>query len=88
MTHQEIIDLIHREVKPALGCTEPIAVALAVAHNHPTGHLTPSREDKSLTCRLLEAGKVLNIRLIEHLIVGIGANNKPDYYSFHDNGLV
>lgn len=31
MTHQEIIDLIHREVKPALGCTEPIAVALAVA---------------------------------------------------------
>ena len=67
---------------------EKNAVALAVAHNHPTGHLTPSREDKSLTCRLLDAGKVLNIRLIEHLIVGIGANNKPDYYSFHDNGLV
>lgn len=67
---------------------EKNAVYVAVAHNHPTGHLKPSIEDKNLTCRILEAGKTLNIQLIEHLIVGIDENNRPDYYSFHDNGLV
>ena len=67
---------------------EKNAVYIAVAHNHPTGHLNPSREDKNLTCRILEAGKILNIELIDHIIVGIGENNRPDYYSFHDNGLV
>ena len=67
---------------------EKNAVYIAVAHNHPTGHLNPSKEDKTLTCRILEAGKVLNINLIEHIIVGIDGNNRPDYYSFHDNGLV
>ena len=67
---------------------EKNAVYIAVAHNHPTGHLNPSREDKNLTCRILEAGKILNIELIDHIIVGIGENNRPGYYSFHDNGLV
>ena len=67
---------------------EKNAVFVAVAHNHPTGHLNPSKEDKYLTCRILDAGKILNIHLIEHIIVGIDDNNNPDYYSFHDNGLV
>ncbi len=67
---------------------EKNAVFVAVAHNHPTGHLTPSKEDKTLTCKILEAGKILDIKLIEHIIVGIDGNNRPDYYSFHDNGLV
>ena len=67
---------------------EKNAVYVAVAHNHPTGHLNPSKEDKHLTCRILDAGKILNINLIEHIIVGIDDNNNPDYYSFHDNGLV
>lgn len=67
---------------------EKNAVYVAVAHNHPTGHLRPSTEDKNLTCRILDAGKILNIQLIEHIIVGIDANNHPDYYSFHDNGLI
>jgi len=67
---------------------EKNAVAIAVAHNHPTGHLTPSREDKTLTCRILEAGKILNIRLVDHIIVGIDDKNRADYYSFRDNELI
>ena len=67
---------------------EKNAVSIAVVHNHPSGILQPSREDKTLTCRILDAGKLLNIKLIEHLIVGIDENNHPDYYSFHDNGLI
>ena len=67
---------------------EKNAVAIAVAHNHPTGLVTPSKADKHLTCRILEAGKVLDIKLIDHIIVGIGENNRPDYYSFRDNGII
>lgn len=67
---------------------EKNAVSIAVAHNHPTGQLNPSSQDKNLTCRILEAGKVLSITLIDHIIVGIGDDCRPNYYSFHDNGLV
>lgn len=64
------------------------ALYISVAHNHPTGHLNPSKEDKMLTTRILEAGKMLNIPLVDHLIVGISDNGVPSYYSFHDNGLL
>lgn len=61
---------------------------IAVAHNHPSGNLQPSSMDKSLTKKIAEAGKLLNITLTDHLIVGINDDNKPDYYSFHDNGFI
>lgn len=64
------------------------AVAVAVAHNHPSGNLTPSREDKALTQRLAEAGKLLSIKLVDHLIVGINPDGKADYFSFSENGLL
>jgi len=59
-----------------------------VAHNHPSGNLTPSREDRELTRRLADAGKLMEIKLREHLILGIDENGKSSYYSFHDNGLL
>ena len=58
-----------------------------VCHNHPSGDLKPSRDDKSLTERIKEAGNLLDIKLLEHIIIGIAPSGKPDYYSFHDNGL-
>lgn len=64
------------------------AVAIAVVHNHPSGSLEPSKKDKALTDNIIEAGKILRIPLMEHLIVGITEQGKPDYYSFHDNGLI
>lgn len=64
------------------------AVKVAVLHNHPSGSLRPSQEDRTLTKRLAEAGKLLNINVYEHLIVAIGPDGQADYYSFHDEGLV
>lgn len=46
------------------------AAAIALAHNHPSGDPTPSSQDISLTRRLVEAGRILGIEVVEHLIVG------------------
>ena len=67
---------------------EAKATAVAVAHNHPSGTLKPSTNDRILTKRLVDAGNLLGIKLTEHIIVAIGPNGVPDYYSFHDEGLV
>jgi DNA repair protein RadC len=45
------------------------AASIIVAHNHPSGCLTPSVADQELTVRLLESGKLLGIRLLDHLII-------------------
>ncbi len=45
------------------------AAAVIIAHNHPSGDPTPSEEDRSLTRRLLEAGKLLGVPLVDHLVV-------------------
>lgn len=58
---------------------ERSAVAIALAHNHPSGHLKPSKEDINLTMRTKDACKILEIKLIDHIIVGQGK-----YYSFYD----
>ena len=47
-------------------------VRCIVAHNHPSGATEPSQEDLSLTATLLEAGKVMNIHVLDHLIVSHG----------------
>ena len=67
----------------ALDCK---AVALMVVHNHPSGSLRPSPEDKHLTQQLSEAGKLLQIKLYEHLIIGLSPTGQVSYYSFHDEG--
>lgn len=68
------------------GALEKNAVCLAVAHNHPSGILTPSNNDIELTQRIKKAGEIMHIKLIDHLIVGITPNCKSDYYSFSENG--
>ena len=70
------------------GALESKAVSLMVAHNHPSGRLMASRDDRDLTNRLLEAGKLLQIRLMEHIIIAITPSGKADFYSFHDNGML
>lgn len=57
------------------------ASAVIFAHNHPSGDPSPSREDAELTRRLWEAGKVLGIRVLDHVIVG-----GRRHYSFADEG--
>lgn len=45
---------------------------IILAHNHPSGDATPSQEDVSFTCDLVEAGRVLDIAVLDHLIIGDG----------------
>jgi len=68
-------------IKLALDCH---AAALVIAHNHPSGNLTPSGEDLNLTRHLFKACRLVNINLLDHLIVGADA----DYFSFADQGLM
>lgn len=62
---------------------EELASGIIVAHNHPSGNLTPSQQDIDLTRKLKEAGKLLEIQLLDHLIVA-----GKQYYSFADEGLL
>jgi DNA repair protein RadC len=48
------------------------AAAVILAHNHPSGDPSPSHEDLSITTRLIEAGRILGIEVLDHLIVGDG----------------
>jgi DNA repair protein RadC len=57
------------------------ACSIIVAHNHPSGNLEPSREDKNVTERLKEAGVILGIELLDHIIV-----SSVGYYSFLEEG--
>lgn len=59
------------------------ASSIFIAHNHPSGDVSPSDEDISTTKKVRAAGKVLGIELIDHLIIG---NNSGVYYSFKDSG--
>lgn len=64
------------------------AVALAVCHNHPTGYLDPSKPDIDLTKRIADAGKIMHIKLMDHIIVGITPEGQRDYFSFSENALL
>jgi DNA repair protein RadC len=56
------------------------ASAVIIAHNHPVGDLTPSKEDKEITKQIKAAGEVLGINLLDHIIF-----NSKGYYSFVEN---
>jgi DNA repair protein RadC len=58
------------------------AAAILLVHNHPTGDPTPSREDLDITRRLKEAGDLLGIKLLDHIIIG------ESYVSFVEQGLL
>lgn len=59
------------------------ASGMIVAHNHPSGNLSPSDSDIRITQKIKEAGLLLDVQLLDHLIIA-GA----DYYSFADNGTL
>lgn len=58
---------------------DALASAMVLCHNHPSGNLAPSADDDSITYRLKEAGLLLDIPLIDHIIIGDRA-----YYSYRD----
>lgn len=60
---------------------ERLATSIILAHNHPSGTLKPSQADIQLTNKIKEAGKVLDVQLLDHLIIA-----DTGYYSFADEG--
>ena len=62
---------------------EHFSTQIIVAHNHPAGSLKPSKEDINITQKIKEAGKLLDIELLDHLIL---TQNK--FFSFKDEGLL
>jgi DNA repair protein RadC len=60
------------------------ASGIIVCHNHPSGNLNPSESDTRLTQKIKEAGNLMDIQLLDHLIITLC--NK--YYSYADNGLL
>jgi len=79
-------DLSSSIVHPREVFTEAIrrsAASLIVAHNHPSGDPTPSPEDVSVTRRLVEAGEVLGIDVLDHIVLG---DNR--YISLKERGLM
>lgn len=62
-------------------CVLNDATVLVCVHNHPSGSLKPSSDDKNITSVIKKAGELLNIRLLDHVIIG-----DDKYHSFYDNG--
>jgi DNA repair protein RadC len=60
------------------------AAAVLLAHNHPSGTANPSGPDRDTTERLVSSGKLLGIRVLDHIIIG----SYGDYFSFADAGLM
>lgn len=73
--------LVHpREVfKPAVRAS---AASVVLAHNHPSGKVEPSREDREVTGRLVDAAEILGIEVLDHVIVGDG------YFSMKERGML
>lgn len=62
---------------------QKLASGIILIHNHPSGNLQPSDADISITRKLKDASKLLEINVLDHLIIG-----DKNYYSFSDNGII
>lgn len=62
---------------------EYLSSGIIVCHNHPSGNLNPSDSDSKITGKIKEAGQIMEIQLLDHIII-----SGKDYYSFADNGLI
>ncbi len=62
---------------------ENLASSIVLCHNHPSGTLFPSRQDDDITVKIRDAAKLLDIRVLDHIIL-----TDSDFYSYHDNGHI
>lgn len=64
------------------------AYAVIVVHNHPSGDPSPSQSDHSLTRRLAEAAELLQIKFLDHIIIGAPGDGRAPYFSFKETGVL
>lgn len=62
---------------------QKFAAAIICVHNHPSADITPSSEDKKFTLELAAAGRLMNVKVLDHIIIGDGS-----YFSFADEGIM
>jgi len=60
------------------------AASIILIHNHPSGRLSPSNEDLEITKRLQQAGTIIGIQVVDHVIAG----HSGDYFSFREHGIL
>ncbi len=60
-----------------------LAVKMILVHNHPSGNIEPSNEDRDFTDKMLKVGALINIEVIDHLVI-----SETDYTSFGDKGII
>ena len=61
-----------------------LSTAIILLHNHPSGTLKPSEADRQLTQKIIKAGELLDVKVLDHLII----TPKKEYYSFADQGIL
>jgi len=64
------------------------AYSVILVHNHPSGDPSPSEPDMRLTRRILEASRILQLHLIDHVIIGSPAPGRSSYFSFKEGGVI
>jgi DNA repair protein RadC len=75
-----------REVfKPAIVHS---AYSFIMVHNHPSGDATPSEADIRLTRRINEASRILDLKLMDHVIIGTPTPGRNSYFSFKEGGVI
>jgi len=70
------------------GAIKNKAASVIFAHNHPSGDPEPSEDDLEITKRLVKAGKILGIEVIDHIIIAKKTKDKKTFFSFKDGGLL
>jgi DNA repair protein RadC len=79
----DLVGVIMSTYDIAKQCLLTNASGVIIAHNHPSGNLTPSEPDKKITKEVKEGLKTLSINLVDHLII-----TREGYYSFSEEGLL
>ena len=64
------------------------AASVILAHNHPSGDPTPTKEDINITRRLIEAARILGICIVDHVICGRASETTPGFVSLREKNLV
>lgn len=88
-----IFELSHGSINSSIMSTREIfmklclcgAASFMLAHNHPSGEATPSKTDLEVTETICKAGKMMQIELLDHVIIG---RDNYDFYSFHQYGII
>jgi DNA repair protein RadC len=64
------------------------ASSIIMVHNHPTGETSPSPEDLRITRQMIDAGRIIGIRVLDHVIIGRSENDQQPFRSLRESGFV